>query len=188
MKFSVAKAASRLSAATLVAVTLAVVAAAISVDVRKSQITATFRQMNVPVEGRFMIFRGSIDFDPKNAAAGKARIEVDTASFDVGAAEYNEQLHGQEWFDTPTYPKASFVSSHVAPAGPNRFEVRGRFTLKDKTQKIKVAFTQRFEGGVQVYEGEFPLSRKMYSIGSADWDETLEDKVIVKFKITTAAK
>lgn len=188
MKTSVVKCLSRLSAVTLAAATLVVAAAVSSVDTTKSQITATFRQMNAPVEGRFKSFRGTIDFDPRHAAAGRARIEIDTASFDVGAPEYNEELSGKEWFDTPTYPKASFVSSSVTPAGQGRYEAKGRFTLKGKTQEIKVPFTLRSVSGVQVYEGELPISRKAYSIGSADWDDTLEDQVIVKFRITTTAR
>jgi polyisoprenoid-binding protein YceI len=188
MNASVARFLLRLSGVALAAATLAVAAAVSGVDAIKSQITATFRQMNVPVEGRFNNFRGSVDFDPKNAAAGRARIEIDTSSFDVGAPEYNEELRGEEWFDTPTYPKASFVSSSVSRVGQNRFEAKGRLTLKGKTQEIKVPFTQRSDGGVQVYEGELPISRKAYAIGSAEWDDTLEDKVIVKFRITTAAR
>ncbi len=185
MNAAVARSLSRGFALVLASVTLAVAG---GVDATKSEITASFRQMNVPVAGRFKVFRGTIEFDPRNAAAGHARIEIDTASFDVGAPEYNDELHAKEWFDTLTYPLAVFVSSRVKPAGKDRFEAKGRFTLKGKTQDLTVPFTQRSANGVRVFEGELPLSRKAYAIGGADWDGTLEDKVIVKFRITTTAK
>jgi len=177
---------SRWSAVVLAAATLAAVAATSGVDATRSRITATFRQMNVPVEGGFKIFRGTIDFDPGNLKAARARIEIDTASFDLGAPEYEEELHGKEWFDTPTYPKASFVSSGVSSVGGNRFVAKGKFTLKGKTREIKVPFTVRSESGARVFEGELPVSRKAYAIGGAEWDDTLDDEVIVKFRITTA--
>jgi polyisoprenoid-binding protein YceI len=142
--------------------------------------------MNVPVEGGFKIVRGTIDFDPKNLKAARARIEIDTASFDLGAPEYEAELHGKEWFDTQAHPKASFVSSSVSAVGPNRFEAKGKFTLKGKTQEIKVPFTVRSDGGARVFEGELPISRKAFEIGSAEWDGTLEDKVVVKFRVTIA--
>lgn len=160
-------------------------AAADRIDAANSRVTATFRQMNVPVEGRFTSFRGTIRFDPKNAAAASARIEIDTASFDLGAPEYNDELHKPEWFDTLHHPKATFESSSVVALGPDRFEARGKLTLKGKTRDIQIPFTQRSEAGGRVYEGELPISRKTYAIGSAEWDDTLEDQVIVKFRIIT---
>lgn len=186
MKPSLAILLSCLLATVLVGATLT--AAAGNIDVTKSQITANFRQMNVPVEGRFNAFSGTIAFDAKNIAASRARIEIDTASFDVGAPEYNDELRAKEWLHTSAYPKASFVSSRVASVGPNRFEVTGKLTLKGKTLEIKVPFTLHTTGAVSIYEGEVPLSRKTYSIGSADWDKTVEDKVVVKFRIAAAAK
>lgn len=162
--------------------------AANEVDVTKSRITATFRQMNVPVEGVFKVFRGSVDFDPGNLKAARARIEIETASFDLGAPEYEEELHGKEWFDTPAYPKAVIVSSSVTAAEGNRFEARGRFTLKGKTQEIRIPFTTRLEGDARVFEGELPVSRKTCAIGGREWDGTLDDQVIVKFRITTTAR
>jgi polyisoprenoid-binding protein YceI len=186
MNASVARYLSRWSAALLAAATLMAVAAASGVDATRSRVTATFRQMNVPVEGGFKIVRGTIDFDPKNLKAARARIEIDTASFDLGAPEYEAELRGKEWFDTPAYPKAGFVSSSVSAVGPNQFEAKGKFTLKGKTQEIKVPFTVRSDGGARVFEGELPISRKAFEIGSAEWDGTLEDKVVVKFRVTTA--
>jgi polyisoprenoid-binding protein YceI len=188
MNASVARYLSRWSAVVFAAATLTAVASASDVDATKSGITATFRQMHVPVEGVFKVFRGTINFDPKNLTAARARIEINTASFDLEAPEYEEELRGKEWFDTPAYPKASFVSSSVSAVGPNRFEAKGKFTLKGKTQEIKVPFTMHSYGGARVFEGELPISRKAFEIGSAEWDDTLEDKVIVKFRITAAAK
>jgi polyisoprenoid-binding protein YceI len=186
MNLSVARYLFRGSAALVAAVTLVTVAAASGIDATRSEITATFRQMNVPVEGGFKVFRGSIDFDPGKLKTARARIEIDTASFDLGAPEYEEELRGKEWFDTPAYPMASFVSSNVIAVGPDRFEARGSFTLKGKTQVIKVPFTMRFDGAARIFEGELPISRKMYAIGSSEWDGTLDDEVRVKFKVTTA--
>ena len=177
---------SRLGAMVLFATTLTV--AASSIDTSKSQITVTFRQMNVPVEGRFSAFSGNIIFDSKKPATAHARIEIDTASFDVGAPEYNDELRAKEWLDTSAHPKASFVSLRVTGAGPNRFEASGRLTLKGKTSEIKVSFTQRLEAKAAIYEGEFPLSRKAYSIGGPSWDKTVEDQVVVKFRIVTVSK
>lgn len=177
---------SHLSAMALFAVTLN--ASANSIDAGKSQITASFRQMNVPVEGRFTGFSGNIVFDSKKLSAAQARIEIDTASFDVGAPEYNDELRAKEWLDSSTHPKASFVSTRVSASGPSRFEASGKLSLKGKTSDIKIPFTQRLEGDTWIYQGEFPLSRKSYSIGGPAWDKTVDDQVVIKFRIVTVPK
>jgi polyisoprenoid-binding protein YceI len=73
----------------------------------------------------------------------------------------------------------------VISVGENRFVAKGQFTLKGKTQEIKVPFTVRSESGARVFEGELPISRKAYAIGGAEWNDTLDDEVIVKFRVTT---
>jgi len=156
------------------------------VNATRSEITATFRQMNVPVEGRFEAFRGQVQFDPKNPAAAGARLEVDTASLDLGADEYNDEVRGQEWFDSKAHPLATFVSSKVTAAGADRFSAAGTLTLKGQARSLEVPFTVRRLQGGRSYEGQFTVSRKAYGIGDAEWDDVLEDPVVVRFRIFTA--
>lgn len=157
-----------------------------SVDAARSRLTATFRQMNVPVEADFGAFRGSIQFDPAQPAAAQARLEVDTASLDLGDDDYNAEVRSAEWFDSKIYPRATFVSSKVAPAGGNRYTAEGTLTLKGRPQPLTVPFTLRRAKGALAYEGEFTLSRKAFGIGDPDWDRVLEDAVVVKFRLVTA--
>jgi len=155
------------------------------VHATKSGISATFEQMNVPVEGEFTAFRGSVKFNPTRPAASKARLEVDTASFDIGTDEYNEEVRGKEWFDSQAYPRATFVSSRVATTGPDRFTAEGTLTLKGRARTISVPFTLSRNEGERLYEGQFTVSRKAYGIGDPEWDRVLEDPVVVKFRIVT---
>jgi polyisoprenoid-binding protein YceI len=156
-----------------------------AVDPAQSRITATFRQMNVPVEAEFRAFRGSVDFDPARPAQAQARLEVDTASFDLGDDDYNDEARGAEWLDSKAHPRATFVSQKVAAAGADGFTAQGTFTLKGRSQPLTVPFTLRRAGGVRAYEGRFSLSRKAFGIGDADWDGVLEDAVVVTFRIVT---
>ena len=158
---------------------------AAAIDARKSEITATFRQMNVPVDGRFTRVRGKIEFAPDRPAAARAEIEVDTASIDVGAPEYNDELQQKEWFDSATYPRARFVTTRVTSTGRDRFDAVGTLTLKGKAQKLRVPIARRRVGGEHIYEGEVPISRKAFGIGGAAWDDTVADRVIVKFRIVS---
>src|SRR4051812_39629770 len=108
-------------------------AAAQPVSYDKSRITCVSRQMNVPVEARFKQFTAQIAFDPAKPAASTARIEIDTASFDIDNAEVNDEARGKAWFDAKAFPKATFVSTGIKPLGGGRFEVRGPLTIKGRT-------------------------------------------------------
>src|SRR3569623_1179933 len=123
--------------ASFAAASLSVAGGALAqVDVAKSSLTATSKQMNVPVEGKFNKFTARINFDPARPAEGSAQLSIDVGSYDLGDDSYNEQVRGKEWFDAKTYPSAPFVSSAIAPAGGNQFKVTGKLTIKGKSLTV----------------------------------------------------
>jgi polyisoprenoid-binding protein YceI len=89
------------------------------VDVGQSRITATFTQMNVPVDGRFTRFSGGVNYDAANVAGSSAELSIETASFDIGDEEYNAEVRKKEWFDSTAHPTAARCRSRAGP-GPSR--------------------------------------------------------------------
>lgn len=161
----------------------AAVPAAVSIDSAKSKVTATFRQMNVPVDGEFTRVVGSIVFDAAKPQTASARIDIDTASFDLGVEDYNAEVRKKEWFDSATHPKASFVSSGFSALGGDRYQATGKLSLKGKTIDVSVPVKVRSEATATVFEGSLPISRKTFGIGDPGWNEVVEDLVSVKFHI-----
>jgi polyisoprenoid-binding protein YceI len=178
-----------LTAFTAVALTVAGSALA-QVDVSKSTVTATSKQMNVPVEGKFGKFTAQIVFDPAKPAAGTAQLSIDTGSYDLGDESYNDQVRGKEWFDAKTYPAATFVSSAIAPAGGNQFNVTGKLTIKGKSQTVTVPVTVAQQGATQTFDGSLPIKRLQFDIGTGEWKDTsvVADDVVIKFHIVAAHK
>src|SRR5271154_3594732 len=74
------------------------------VDTSKSTVTATSKQMNVPVDGTFKKFTAQLDFDAAKPTAGSANITIDTTSYDLGDESYNQQARDKDWFDTAHFP------------------------------------------------------------------------------------
>lgn len=178
----------RLCPAALLALgTAAFAAASAPVDAGKSRITATFTQMNVPVEGRFERFTGTVDYDAADVAASSAHLAIDTASFDIGDDDYNAEVRKPEWFDSKAHPTATFKSSAIRPLGADRFEASGTLSLKGRTQSVKAPVTVKTEGGTRRFEGELPVSRAAFGLGDAEWNEVLEDKVLVRFVVVVPA-
>ncbi len=179
----------RLLSIALLAITPTLLAAATAspIDVGKSKLTVAFTQMGVSVDGTFKTYKGTVAYDPENAAASSAELSIDTASFDIGDDDYNAEVRKKEWFDTATYPAATFKSTAIKPLGADRFEATGTLSLKGKTQTVKVPVSVKAEGKGRRFEGELPISRTAFGMGDPQWNEVLEDKVVVKFVIVTPA-
>ena len=100
----------------LAGVTLLATAAPLKTDVAHSSVSAAFTQMDVPVESKFTRFAAQIDYDAAHPDKTTARVDIDTASLDIGSPEYNKEIAKPTWFDSAKFPKATFVSTSVKPA------------------------------------------------------------------------
>lgn len=160
------------------------------VDAAKSRVVAVSKQMGVPVEGKFQRFSAQVSFDPARPAEGRASIDIDIASFDLGDADFNRETAKKEWFDAAKFPKATFVTSAIKPAGAGKFEAAGKLTIKGKTLDVVAPVTYKAEGGQQVFEGVLPIKRLQFNIGEGEWKDTstVADDVQIKFRIVTAKK
>jgi len=161
-------------------------AAVLKTDPAKSSVTATFKQMGVPVEAKFKQFSAQIDYDAAKPAASKASVEIATASFDLGDPDYNKEVTKKDWFNAAQFPKATFVSSSIAPAGAGKLNVSGKLTIKGRSADVSFPLTVKADGGKQVFEGALPIKRLAFNIGEGEWKDTsmVADEVVIKFRVT----
>ncbi|MEC5406021.1 YceI family protein [Paraburkholderia sp. MPAMCS5] len=160
------------------------------IDTSKSTVIATTKQMNVPVDGKFRKFSAQLSFDPARPAAGNATVSIDTGSYDLGADDYNKQAQGKEWFDSATYPAATFVSSAIAPTGGNQYKITGKLTIKGKTQTVVVPVVIASQGSIQTFDGSLPIKRSQFDVGTGEWKDTsvVADEVVIKFHLVASKK
>lgn len=159
------------------------------VQPEKSRVAFVSKQMGVPVEGGFGKFAAQIAFDPAKPEAGRAQIDLDLASIDAGSAEANDEVKSKAWFDTPRFPRATFVSTGVRPLGGGRYEALGRMTIKGRTRDVVAPFSFRTDGNAAVLEGSIPVMRLQFGVGEGIWSDTgtVADEVQVRFRFTVAA-
>lgn len=181
--------------AFVMAATLAVAGGAASlawaqVDTAKSTVTATAKQIGVPMDGKFKKFDATINFDPAKPATSSAKIEIDVSSFEIGDAETTKEVKGRDWFDAAKYPKAVFQSTSIKTGAPGKVDVAGKLTIKGKTVDVVVPATYRTEGAAQVFDGALPIKRTAFNIGDGEWKDTsvVADEVQIKFHIVTPQK
>lgn len=174
-----------LSAAVLAGASLLAMAAPLRTDLAHSSVSAAFKQMDVPVDAKFTRFTAQVDYDAAHPDKTAARVDIDTASLDLGSGEYNQEIAKPIWFDSVRFPKATFVSSAAKPAGAGKLNVTGKLTIKGRTADVSFPVTIKPEGGKQVFEGQLPIKRLAFGIGEGEWKDTslVADEVVIKFRV-----
>ncbi len=155
----------------------------------QSALTFAYKQMGVPMEGKFNKFAAQISFDPTKLASAQAHIDVSLASIDTGSADADEEVAGKLWFNAKTYPLASFVSSGVKQLAGNRYQATGKLTIKGKTLDIVAPVTFQADGNKGIFDGSFNIKRLSYGIGTGEWADlgTVADEVKIVFHLVVNA-
>lgn len=151
----------------------------------QSDVGFVFKQMGVPVEGRFRKFDAQISFDAAKPAANKVAFTVDIASATLGAPEADAELPNAVWFNTAKFPQATFASSGFKALGGGKYEVAGKLSIKGQSRDVVVPLSMTQAGAVTVATGVFPIKRLAFKIGEQEWSDTalVADDVQVKFKL-----
>jgi polyisoprenoid-binding protein YceI len=150
--------------------------------------------MVTKVRGSFDEFAGTAVLDGANPANSRVEVTIEAASIDTRNAQRDEHLRSNDFLAMQEYPKITFASTAVRPAGETTFEVTGDLTIKGVTNEITIPF--EFEGSAKDpfgnqrigFEGSVTINRKDYGV---TWNAALEgggvlvsDKVTLEFEIS----
>lgn len=149
-----------------------------------SEIVFVSRQMGAPVEGRFEQFDARVVLGPVHPQDGRVELTIATASATLGLAEIDAELRKPAWFDVARHPRARFESTAIVAAGPGRWNVAGRLTIKGTTRELRVPVTLEHRGSTAVARGSLTIRRTEFGIGSGEWGDTslVADEVQVRFR------
>jgi polyisoprenoid-binding protein YceI len=136
--------------------------------------------------GGFKAFTGTVDLteDGKGVRAMAADIDMNSTWSD------NEKLTGHlkspDFFDVAKFPKATFVSTEIAPGGEKdaTHTVTGNFTLHGVTKSIKFPVKVAVSDGSAKVDSEFFINRKDFGIvypGQAN--NLIRDEVVIKLAL-----
>ncbi len=153
----------------------------------QSTLLFAYKQMNVPMEGRFKTFAAQLHFDPAKPAQGKAVLEAPIASLDTGSDEANDEVGAAAWFNSKKFPTARFESTTIQPLGGNRYEVSGPLTIKGHTRLVSAPVTVAIQGNRAVFDGSFDVRRADFSVGEGTWADfgTVANEIHIKFHLVT---
>lgn len=156
------------------------------INEQDSEITFTYRQMGVTMDGHFNKFIvESFRFDPDQAETGEMQISIPLASIDVGYREANDEIGNPEWLDTDKFPDARFESESLQVLSDDRYQAKGLLTIKGKTEPVSIDFSFTEHPDNALLQGEFTIERGVFGIGLNEWADTsiVAAEITVQFQL-----
>lgn len=146
-----------------------------------STISFTGTQNNAPVTAEFTSFDAKIYFDENNLKDSHVNLTVDMNSIKGSFVELTSMLKTSDWFDTSTYPTATFTSTTFTHQEGNQYQVSGELAVRDKKAPITLLIrVDQNTPTALLVKGETDIKRTMFGVGQGDWSDTKEVKDDVK--------
>jgi polyisoprenoid-binding protein YceI len=150
--------------------------------------------MVTKVRGSFETFEGSAELNFDEPSKSSATVSFDIDSIKTGQAQRDEHLRTNDFFDAPTFPKGTFVSTAAKKVDDETFELVGDLTLKGITKPVTITFeytgsaTDPYNNVRQGFEGKATINRKDWGITYNAALETggvlISEKINLEFDIS----
>ncbi|WP_322616655.1 YceI family protein [Pseudomonas sp. BIC9C] len=154
------------------------------VNAKASTLSFTYEQMGSRVYGTFGKFKADLDFDTENPGAAHAGLTIDLKSIDAGSSDANTELQKPAWFDTTTYPVATFKSTSIKTLGNNRYTITGKLSLRGITREVSVPVLLKSESSIGIFDGQLVLKRDDFKMGEGEWaDSVVSNEINIRFRM-----
>lgn len=133
--------------------------------------------MVTKVRGQFEAFDGTLHLDAEDPSRSSVTVTADVASVTTGNEDRDKHLRANDFFDAANFPKITFASTGIEPAGGDRYRVTGDLTIRGvtRTTTFEVQFTGAARdpfGNERVgFESRAVVNRKDFGV---NWNAALE--------------
>ncbi|MEO0820231.1 MAG: YceI family protein [Pseudomonadota bacterium] len=159
-------------------------------DPAASALDFVYERAGNPAEGRFLRFSGAGRFDPEAVQATTLRLQIETASIELGNRLESAFATSVEWFDSKTYPVADYRLLSLSPLGDGRYDTRGVLRIKERSMLIQTPIRLAMENGRAIAEGALSIDRRAFGLGIGPISAfvTIGDRVEVRFRLVADAR
>jgi polyisoprenoid-binding protein YceI len=88
------------------------------------------------VRGEFSGVSGTVVFDAENPANSKVEAAIDATTIQTRDSQRDQHLKSADFLDVEKFPRITFVSKKVAPAGEGEWKVTGDLTIHGVTKEV----------------------------------------------------
>ena len=137
----------------------------------EGSLTFTATSAGAPTRGEFTTYRGTLCL-PEDLADASALIEIETQSIDMGLPEFDAEMRGPLFFDSPRWPLARFEATRITALTTTRYRAEGNLTIRDVTRPLTTEFDAAPAGDGLEVSGAFSLDRLDFDLGLGEWQDT----------------
>jgi len=157
-------------------------------DGKASKLAFSGVAQDAPYKGLFKNFDATIAFDPAQLGTSRFDVKVQLASSDTSNAEYNDALHGKDFFDSARNPVATYTATKFRSLGGNRYAADGTLSLRGVSKPVTLTFAWA-AGATPALVGDATVNRLDFSVGGGEWADTSQIgnavKVHTELKLAT---
>lgn len=157
-----------------------------SLSHEQSRLGFTATMEGLPFQGIWRRWHSRIELNHAAPGGGSLRAWVDVTSVDSQNTERDQGMGDALWFHFERFPQARFESEDIRALGGDRFEARGRLTIKGITRDIRLPFHWVQNGDSARMRAELTLTRTDFSIGEGEWADA--DLVGLAVKVSIDAR
>jgi polyisoprenoid-binding protein YceI len=101
-----------------------------TIDPAHSSVGVVARHLGISsVHGRFTDFAGRIEIAPDDVTKSRVEASIPAASIDTGNTARDTHLRSPDFLDVERYPRITYLSTGLTPAGTDRWTVHGELAL-----------------------------------------------------------
>ena len=138
--------------------------------------------------GSFKKFSGTIDLVNNKPEDSRVSIDIEANSVETDEPDLTKHLQTPDFFDVAKFPKATFTSTKIEPAGGN-YNITGNFDLHGVKKAITFPATIQVAPDKVTVSAEFSINRKDWNLtypGKAD--DLIRDGVVIKLNVSAPRK
>ena len=98
------------------------------------------------VRGTFSDLAGTFTVDHDDLRTASLTAEIGVASINTGTEQRDTHLRSADFFDADRFPKATFVSTRMAPKGDGSWLMSGTLTIRGTSKPITLVVTPEGTG------------------------------------------
>jgi len=167
-----------------------------TVDVQKSKVKWLGTKVTGKHNGSLLIKSGEMTVKEEKIASGTFIIDMNSiVCEDLEDAGYNQKLVGHlksdDFFGVATYPEAKLVVTKATVFKNNQADVRGDFTIKNKTNSILFTVTRsgdKFVAKITIDRSKFDVRYGSNSFFDNLGDKAISDEFVLDVDLFASAK
>ena len=95
------------------------------------------------ISGAFKGFDVAVTADKPDFSDAVFELTVDVASIDTAVEKRDNHLRSPDFFEVEKFPKMTFRSKSIKPAGKDRFKLSGDLTIRGQTKPVEMELWYR---------------------------------------------